>query len=236
MQFQAKRAFIAQAVFIIAVMLGGCAYQGSDDPISRRFTWFSYLNGDDIRAACAAGANDRYRFVYNAIYVEQVRTYDFIAGGEGNDHLLLVRVIGPSDLSQVLVEKGADLMTPWRGKDETVRLRDEDMGMLKRAMQAGGVFAGGSGGYELSSDSFYWLVGACRDGRFHFNAYLWPSDRFDKTVFPKLLLAWDPTGVPLNEPRPASFFEIHGERKNRNVISFNVRVGDNGLWGVEPLF
>src|SRR5690606_6468296 len=58
------------------IVLAACTYRGADDPVSRKFSWFSYLNGDDIRRECVAGAADRYRFVYNGINVEQVRTYD----------------------------------------------------------------------------------------------------------------------------------------------------------------
>ena len=37
----------------IVVLFGsGYAYRGCDDAISQRFTWFSFMNGGDIRAAC----------------------------------------------------------------------------------------------------------------------------------------------------------------------------------------
>ncbi len=229
---------ISRAIILgFFVFLGGCAYNGSDDPLSRKFSWFSYLNGDDLRAACVVGAPDRYRFVYNAIYIEQVRTYDLTAGGKSGANLLKVRVIGPSDISKIVVENGADIMSPWRGNKEKVWLRDKDLHKLERAMETGGVFGTSPDGLELSSDDFYWLISACRDGKFYFNAYKWPSERFDNASFPGLLTAWDVTGVPVNKPRRASFLEIHGSNtEKRTALRFNLKVGNSGLWGVESIF
>ena len=64
------------------VILGACASLGEDHPITQKFNWFAHLGGADIRAACQSGAPDRYRFVYNGIYVEQVRSYDDWAEAE----------------------------------------------------------------------------------------------------------------------------------------------------------
>ncbi len=44
----------------------------------------------------------------------------------------------------------------------------------------------------LASEDFHWVVGACAEGGFSFNAYRWPSERFDDARFAGLLLAWDP--------------------------------------------
>jgi hypothetical protein len=65
-------------VLAILVLLGACTYRegGVGNPLTRRFQYFSYLGGDDIRRDCTAGTPARYRLVYNASYLEQVRTYD----------------------------------------------------------------------------------------------------------------------------------------------------------------
>src|SRR3546814_20917874 len=61
-------------------------------------TWLSYLNGDDMRAACVEGAPLPYRLIYNADYDEQLRSYD-VTGTPGSDGdagggSLVVRVLG----------------------------------------------------------------------------------------------------------------------------------------------
>ena len=86
------------AVFIVAVaarkdrlsmllvgfaLLGGCAYRGEiDSPLWQRVTWFSYLGGTDIAQACAAGAGERYRIIYNGRYDEQLRSYEITRHGD----------------------------------------------------------------------------------------------------------------------------------------------------------
>ena len=57
-------------------------------------------------------------------------------------------------------------------------------------------------------------------------------------IFPRLLLAWDPTGVPLNPPRSLSPFDIYRQTASDggNGPTYTLTVGDNGLFGVKPLF
>ena len=38
----------AAGLFIMLAVLFACTYVGRDDALSQRFTWFSYVNGDDI--------------------------------------------------------------------------------------------------------------------------------------------------------------------------------------------
>ncbi|MBK8177286.1 MAG: hypothetical protein IPK66_19145 [Rhodospirillales bacterium] len=70
------------AVVALAAVLSSCSYAGHDDALSQRFTWFSYINGDDIRAL-RKGSTDLYRFVYNGIYIKQARTYDIAPAAAG---------------------------------------------------------------------------------------------------------------------------------------------------------
>jgi len=50
--------------------------------LTRELAWFGYLVDDDIRDACRAGL-DRDRFVYTAVYTEQVRAYDLSIDADG---------------------------------------------------------------------------------------------------------------------------------------------------------
>src|SRR5262245_13125246 len=54
-----------------------------EQPIVRSFSWFNYVGGDDIRAACGKDGRNHLRLVYNAIYDEQVRTYEIFLQPDG---------------------------------------------------------------------------------------------------------------------------------------------------------
>jgi hypothetical protein len=219
---------------VFAALLAACAYRGADNPVALRLSWFDYLNGGDLRGLCVAGAPERYRFVYNAVNTEQIRRYEVGPGAAPGTHLLRVNVIGPPDLSQVMVGRPGDLAGPWRGTSETVHLRIEDVALLRRAATSGGVFAGAPTGLRLASKGFFWTVAACVGGRFSFNAYRWPSRRFEDAAFAPLLFAWDPTGVTVNEPR--RIIEAYDKDGADNARRYTLDVGVNGLVGAEPLF
>lgn len=229
------KASLRRASIAIALVAAACTYTGNDNPIVRRAAWFSYVNGDDIRKDCVAGTADRSRFVHNAVYVQQVRTYDVVRDAAGP--VLKVRVLGRPDLSQFGISRPDDIFGPWRGATADVRLRDGDLVLLQRLMGEAGVFDRPPVGLELPSEGFYWTVAACRAGAFNFNAYLWPSEQFEKAQFSRLLFAWDPTGVPVNQPRSLTPFDVYGSNRPEDAgYSFNLRVGENGLVGVKPWF
>lgn len=228
-----RRRCTGLAMILLVIALGACAYTGAGDPVSRKFTWFSYLNGDDIRQSCGAGGADRYRFVYNGINIEQRRTYDVTAGSGPRGNLMAVQVAGPSDLSNF---SAGDLLAPWRGISAAVRLLDSQMAELDRAMEQDGSFAGSPAGLRLPSIGFYWVVLACRGGRFHFDAYLWPGDRFQRASLPSRLLALDPTGVAINPPRDATPSLVYPGRPGEDARNYTLDVGSNGLIGARTLF
>src|SRR3982750_1992701 len=80
-----------------AAVLAGCAYYGDaatdiDNPAVQKFAWFSFLDGHDIREACAAlgpKAPARYRLIYNGQYEKQLRVYeiDAVPSGGANLHV-----------------------------------------------------------------------------------------------------------------------------------------------------
>lgn len=220
----------------LLALLGACTYQGGDDPVSRKFSWFSYLDAADIRDACRPGTPERYRFIYNAIYKEQIRTYDLTGGAGSRGQRMKVRAIEAPNLTEIKIGAPPDLLSPWRGKGEEVWLTPAQAGELQRAMNAGGVFAGAPDGLNLHSDDFYWVVAACSEGRFHFNAYHWPSERFDKAAFPALLFAWDPTGVRPNMPRQTTTFELYHTSNPDKYPRFNIKIGKAGLDHPGPWF
>ena len=219
---------------VFAALLAACAYRGADNPLVLRLSWFDYLNGGDMRGVCAAGAPERYRFVYNGVNTEQIRRYEVTPEAGPGPHLLAIDIIGPPDLSQVMVGQPGDLADPWRGKTAAVHLRAKDVALLRRAAEASGVFAGAPEGLRLESNGFFWTVAACVGGRFFFNAYRWPSARFGEAAFPGLLFAWDPTGIAVNGPRQVN--EIFDKETENDARRYTLEVGNNGLVGVQPLF
>lgn len=236
---------------LAAAVAGGvvaCTPAGDyDNPLIREFTWFDYLNANDIRSTCAPGAADQYRFIYNGVYIQQVRTYDLAAGPQGdNQHSLKVRVVVPRGQKPPSGEAPDDGMEedPFellgRGPGVVRRkvLTDTELEALNQALNASGFFRPPPKGTYLRSKDFYWIGAACVDGRFFFNAYKWPSDRFDNAKFPPLLLTWDPTGIGVNPPRNLSNFDVYGDQSEGadTSTSFTVTVGDNGLVGAGRLF
>lgn len=230
-----RTVFSKACLAAVLLAVAGCTYQETANPLARKLSWFSYLNGDDVRAACRTGGPERWRFAYNGIYTEQIRTYDLTERPDGVFRLR-VNVANKANLSEFFVGKAEDLAAPWRGPVGEVLLGRDQRDLLARAADDSGLFDPAPKGLQLSSDDFYWIGVACRNGRVSFNAYRWPSDRFAKLNFPAILLAWDPTGVAVNPPRETTTLELHGETSPKVKFQFNLKVGDNGLVGVKPLF
>ncbi len=233
---RSRHIMILIAAGLGVAVLAGCTYQGGDvNPFVRKTTWYSYLNGDDLRATCEAGQADSLRLVYNAIHTEQIRTYDITMAPDGENPSLKVRVLGPTDFSKLGFD---DLVAPWRGDTVVTHLRQQDMDNLWTAMDTSGAFAPAPEGLFLVSEKFFWLTAICREGRFSYNAFVWPSDRFDNIRFDDLLFAWDMTDVAVKPPRQATNFDIYGEvnPKNKEGPYYQLTIGKNGLKGATPLF
>lgn len=226
-------------VLILGSLTVACTYRGGSDPVTRKLTWFSYLNGDDLRAECAPGAPERYRFVYNGVYIEQVRLYEVRTGLEGHGGEFDARAIGPTRLGGLVITKPEDVLAPWQGKTASASLSTENLADLSEAMRESGVFDGAPSGLQLHTEDFYWIVAACADGRFSFNAYRWPSPRFEAASFAELLFAWDATQVPVNPPREVDRNWLYVEPDGQDLASypiFTLSVGEDGLRGVPRLF
>ena len=234
----------AASLLIVIAVLPACSYVGRDDALSQRFTWFSYMNGDDIRAHCAPGALDRYRFVYNGVYIQQVRTYDIVPDS-ASGFVMRARVLGPSDLSNVtfrdplatLTQDPLEILAPFAGKKGSTGLGGRDIDSLDAALAQSGFFQPAPAGLYLRSDDFFWIGVACIGGRLTFNAFRFPSASFANLTFPRLLFAWDPTGIPVNPPRELTSFDIYGQATVEDKYPrFTLTVGTDGLAGTGTLF
>lgn len=226
------------AVACLALTVIGCTYRGNrvDSPIVRKVSWFSYLDGTDIRDACAAGTLDRYRLVYNARYSEQRRSYEVVADAADGASLTARAMGGEANLAAL---SPTDPQAPWRWRKSTARLSPEVFADFQRRLLDSGFAAGAPVGLRLYSEEFYWVAGGCMDGSFHFAAWVHPSPGFAKLAFPAFLFAHDDTGLAVNQPRP-----LHGEgrfaqaggARNRTQTRFMLQVGQVGLSGASGLF
>jgi len=209
----------------LALFAASCTYQGGvEDPFTRKFTWFSYVNGDDIRKVCADLGADRYRFVYNGIYQRQTRSYDVFF------HARKIRMLvtGQPDLRNM---EANDLIAPWRGVKRELQISDKVLNGIRNSLISSAALQPAPRGLRLYSDKFHWTVAACVDGEFYFNAYLWPSKRWDGMTFDDVLLDLDITGVEVEKPKRLSPLDVWGGVDKADP--FLLEVGTNGLVGFE---
>jgi hypothetical protein len=232
-----RAAAILALVAALAALAVGCTYRGAiDQPITLKATWFSYLNGDDIRAACGPGAASRYRLVYNGHYDEQLRSYEVVGDGAGGAfYTVRVQTGGGIVLSRFSL-RDPQAMAGWRRAED--RLSPADWAGLESALETSGGFGPAPTGLRLASEQFYWIASLCRGGQFHFNAWLYPSARFDGLSFPRVLLGHDGTGIAINPPREVA--KIERVRKiikdEGGPLGFDLEIGDNGFAGHMTLF
>lgn len=225
---------VAAALFALA--LAGCADTSRiDNPVLGRLSWFQYLAGEDIKAACVAETPARYRFIFNAVFDEQVRAYDLVRTETGAE--LRVRVSG-GDFR--LLEFGFG--TSWRPetvkRDSAAQLDRETYLALIRQIEADGFGAAPQDGMRLQSYDFYWAVSACAGGRFHFNAWRNETPEFAALRFPALLYAHDKTDIPPARPY-AQTYAAHVDRiRDKSGVdkNFEMIVRNGGLVGTAPWF
>ncbi|MGE5505499.1 MAG: hypothetical protein ACM31L_13845 [Actinomycetota bacterium] len=206
-------------------MLAGCTYRGGDigDPAVRKFDWFSFVAGDDIREHCQPDMPDRFRMVYNAIYTEQLRIYEW----DSLRRVLSVKVRGETMGGGLALD---DPLAPWRAKSEKVQLDGPTYDRLVAALQADGAFGPPAVGLQLPSRSYYWTAATCRAGRYAFTAWRHPSEAFDRLQAPALLFALDFTGEPVRQAAPVPFDPFFNDKVRKNqAVDFNLGVGENGL-------
>lgn len=226
-----------RGVALTLALVAGLAGCSLDNPLGRSLGWFRYLDAGDIREACAARTGERYRLIYNAVWGQQVRSYDIATGPGDVGATLAIRIFFPENLNNI------DLLDPlalYRGRTATVALSPADLADFREALRASDFDGATPQGLMLPSDGFYWVAASCRDGIFHYNAYAYPSPRFAALRFDSWLFAHDPTGVAIAAPvpvgpRPQQNYRATDTAPTPNTV-FDMTVGANGLVGVGSLF
>ena len=215
----------------LGLLIAGCTAAGPpENALAQRLTWFSYLNGDDLRLRCAAATPPVFRLVYNAVFTEQVRAYEVIGLASGGARLE-TRIWRGSNLLRL------DLVDPINRPTMAVGWLDaREFADLIDRLAASGFFASAPDGLTLRSDDYYWLVAGCSDGVLHVNGY--PIAEIPRLAAVELLARHDPTGEPLPTPRrlylPPFGARIADTRSGFGGPYFLVELGPHGLNNVTP--
>lgn len=220
-----KRIPLIPILFVALAGSVGCTYVGGDigDPFHRKFHWASFVGGEDMAETCAAGAPDRARLVYNAIWGEQVRIYEWDAVRRS----LRIRVIGAGDLRDIKI---TDPVAAWRADEVRVPLDQAALDGLTAALEESGGFGPPALGLELPSRSYYWTAATCRAGRFTFTAWAYPSGRFAAARFPAALAALDPGRDSIRPAAPIPMDVMYEYNRNHaKVMEFRLKVGADGV-------
>lgn len=204
-----------------------------DPPIVRSFNWFAFVGGDDIRANCGKDGRDRLRLVYNAIYSEQVRTYEIFLQPDGTAGMTVGVLADQGVVSNLLMNNAGDVLKPWSMKRGERILNAGETRELVALLQESAGFGPPRDGLRLPDVDFWWTVASCRNGVWGFQAYHYPTDGFANVRFSRALFSWDPVPVPVNPPRkevPAQLRRDWNAPVNHmNANQWTLTVGKDGL-------
>ncbi len=230
----ARRPLPLVAVVLLGLgALSGCAAIGpTDNPVARKLTWFSYLNGDDLRDRCATEGGDRYRVVFNADYNRHVRTYDITTDpADGGSAVVEARVIEATNLARLTP---MDPLSAARGETGTLRLTGPQFASVLARLKDQGAFEPPATTLRLPSQGVYWLINGCRGGRWFFAVHPYPASPFRDAAFLEPMRALDPKTVPF-PALPAAEDAASAAPGHRNRadagVSFELTADRDGLIG-----
>lgn len=224
-----------------AFLLAGCAYQptgnqgaglGIDNPVERRFTWFSYLDAADIRNSCAAGGPDQLRLIYNGQFPDQVRAYDLLGGAKP---VMTARARGTSgNLLNMSFDSLEGMFGPWNFRQSQASLTPAEWAEFNDLLRRSGYATTVQDGMRLHSMDFYWLVAGCEGGNFHFNAWAARSSNtpLGNVRFLEFLLKRDQTGIAYRPPHNVTYIEKYGDTKGQGkkyAGDFTITVRPTGI-------
>ena len=166
------------------------------------------------------------RFVYNAQWHDQVRTYEVRPGTGGRAGTVEARVLGQGDIATIDIN---DVLRPWRGDRADSPITPAEFDQLAAALDRAIAGPRMRPGQFLRSDAYYWVATACRNGSFGFAAWQGGDQDLRRLPFPPLLLRLDATGISYREPRDVALgpFRRHDPMTDRD--HFEVQLGENGI-------
>jgi len=220
--FRAARAAVAALA-----LLSGCTATGDvSDPAVRRLTWFSFLSGDDLHAACAPGET-ALRLVHNAVWDEDVRVIEAsgpAAGPMAVNEQLFLRI----DWSDVSLG-GEEGLLPWRGQRFAAQWTAPQARAVTDALAADGAFAPMDAPLRLAGQGFFWTGTGCLDGKPWFHAWAAPSAAYDGLRFPAAVAPLLTSGRAFAVPRPEE--ETYPKRSQHEDRSFFLTATAEGVAG-----
>jgi len=145
---------------------------------------------------------------------------------------------GTGDLTQGV--QFPNILSPWQGKRVESILDPQTMANLLNALDSDRFQTFKPAGLRLPSNEFYWVVTGCINGRFHANAWMYPSDRFKALRFPTVLMANDRTGIALRKAVPVNQRDDdptrHQGNNNPSDEVFEIQLGADRIVGARGLF
>lgn len=204
-----------------------------DPPIVRSLNWFAYVGGDDIRAGCGQDGRNRLRLVYNAIYDEQVRTYEIFLQPDGHAGMTVGVLADQGNVANLTIGQPGDVTGPWRMRRGERLLAPGETAELVGLLQASQAFGPPRAGLRLPDIDFWWTVASCRNGTWGFQAYHHPTDGFANVKFAAKLFTWDPVPIPVNPPRKLEPAELRKDwnapPNHMKANKWTLTVGADGL-------
>jgi hypothetical protein len=233
------RMIAAAAIGLISAVASTASAQRPDraveQPVVRSVNWFGYVAADDIRAACQPGGRNRLRLVYNAIWDEQVRTYEIFLQPDGFAGMTVGVLADQGNVAQLLLTSPSDITNPWGMKKGQRLLDPAETRELLGLLEASSAFGPPRDGLRLPDNDFWWTVASCRNGVWGFQAYHYPTDGFANVKFAEKLFSWDSVKVAINRPRKLEPSELRRNplaprgRIDNNADRWMLVVGKDGL-------
>ncbi|HZH27460.1 MAG TPA: hypothetical protein VEY95_09800 [Azospirillaceae bacterium] len=162
----------------LALVLAACGAAGPSVEVPRapNPAWARFVVGDDIRAGCRPGAEDRFRLIQNAEHIHRLRSFEVV--GDRGGAWVETRLIRAGELD---VPGPRDVRRATRAADSVVRLSPGQFALLVNRIARTSGFKAPPPGARLPAGGYYWLVSGCWQGRYFLTAYDYPSDRFVET-------------------------------------------------------
>jgi len=165
----------------VVLLLPGCASFGpAEEADARKLTWFSYVNGEDLRAHCSHEEPDRYRLIYNSKSNAQLRTYEVRAAGdtgEGAGGAVVEARIIPADA--LWGRDPEDALGSGQMVSMRLYLSPDQFERLTTKLDESGVFSGPAMELRAQAGGVFWLASGCHEGTYFLTAFSNPSDRFE---------------------------------------------------------
>lgn len=223
---------IATISLLAGLFLSACESTGPQtNPFVREAQWFSYMNGDDLRAKCRPDAASRYRLIYNGQYLHQVRSYDIVQD-VGADFAVQETHVFSRGLGGVMsYDNGEfDFDADQSSREE---INYDHLLAIDQALISAGFENPAPEDLFLHSDDFYWVAMVCRGGVFKFQAWSEQNTAISLLPFEQVLGPGDGTDI-LFRSADTPKYPGRGSRhlagtEDGDYSYFAVQVGKNGL-------